>query len=53
VPAPIIVNTPTVQMTQDTMGILKVDEPPVKPDDDDEKSDDEKSGGSVKKVAFS
>jgi hypothetical protein len=52
VPAPIVVNTPTVQMTQDTMGILKVDEPPVKPDDD-EKSDDEKSGGGVKKVAFS
>ena len=56
VPAPIVVNTPTVQMTQDTMGILKVDEPPAKSDDDgdDEKSDDEKSGGGVKKVvAFS
>jgi hypothetical protein len=54
VPAPIVVNTPTVQMTQDTMGILKVEEPPVKPDGDDEKSDDEKSGGGVKKVvAFS
>ena len=54
VPVPIVVNTPTIQMTQDTMGILKVDEPPTKSDDDDdEKSDDEKSGGGVKKVAFS
>jgi DNA-directed RNA polymerase II subunit RPB2 len=53
-PAPIIVNTPTVQMTQDTMGILKVEEPPTKADDDDENSDEEKSGGGVKKVvAFS
>jgi hypothetical protein len=54
VPAPIIVNTPTVQMTQDTMGILKVEEPPAKADGDEEKSDEEKSGGGVKKVvAFS
>jgi DNA-directed RNA polymerase II subunit RPB2 len=54
-PQPIVVNTPTVQMTQDTMGILKVDEPPTETGDDDDKSDDaEKSGGGVKKVvAFS
>jgi len=53
-PAPIIVNTPTVQMTQDTMGILKVEEPPDNADGDEEKSDEEKSGGGVKKVvAFS
>jgi len=56
-PAPMVIQTPTVEMTQDTMGILKVDEPPSdsNEDGDDEKSDtDDKSSGSVKKVvAFS
>jgi len=53
-PSPMVIHTPTVEMTQDTMGILKVDEPPAdtnSDDDDDDKNDSEnKSGGSVKKV---
>ena len=52
-PAPMVIQTPTVEMTQDTMGILKVDEPPAdtnSDDDDDKNESEEKSGGSVKKV---
>ena len=52
--APIIVETPTIEMTQDNMSILKVDEPtPNTEDEDADKSDnEEKSSGVVKKVAF-
>ena len=51
-PAPIVINTPTIEMTQDKMDILKVEDPPVETDDadDDKSNDDEKSGGGVKKV---
>jgi len=54
-PAPIVVETPTIEMTQDNMAILKVDEPTNTDEDgDDEKiGDEEKSEGGVKKVAFS
>jgi hypothetical protein len=55
-PAPIVVETPTIEMTQDTMAILKVEEPPTNTDEDgdNDKSDDaEKNEGGVKKVAFS
>ena len=55
-PAPIVVETPTIEMTQDTMAILKVEEPPTNTDKDgdNDKSDDaEKNEGGVKKVAFS
>ena len=53
---PIVINTPTVEMTQDNMDILKVEDPPAKTEEDgDDKSEESetKGEGGVKKVAFS
>ena len=55
-PTPIVVETPTMEMTQDNMSILKVEEPVInkeEEDDDEEKSEnEEKSSEVVKKVSF-
>ena len=55
-PAPIVVETPTMEMTQDNISILKVEEPVTKTEDDDDDADksdnEEKSSGVVKKVSF-
>ena len=56
-PPSIIINTPTVQMTQDTLGILKIPTPDETEGDNDDKGEDgdasEDSSSAKKVISFS